>query len=125
MSGVNKVIVLGRLGKDPETSGPATKLTVATSEKWKDKEGNDQERTEWHNVVAFGKLGEIWIKYLKKGSSIYIEGKLQTDKYEKDGVTKYSTKIIAQNFQFVHGGNREAASESNEPSFETGGDIQF
>lgn len=126
MSGVNKVIVLGRLGKDPETNGPATKLTVATSEKWKDKEGQDQERTEWHNIVAFGKMGEVMSKYLTKGSSVYIEGKLQTDSYEKDGVKKYSTKIIAQSFQFVNGGNRQAVDSTDTgPAFDQKEDIPF
>ena len=101
MASVNKVILVGNLGKDPERSGPAVKFSVATSEKWKDKEGNDQSRTEWSNVVTFGKLADICSQYLKKGSSVYIEGKLQTDKYEKDGVTKYSTSIIANTVQFL------------------------
>jgi single-strand DNA-binding protein len=101
MASVNKVILVGRLGKDPEKSGPAVKFSVATSEKWKDKSGESQERTEWTNVVTFGKLADICLQYLKKGSEAYIEGKLQTDKYEKDGVTKYSTSVIANTVQFL------------------------
>ena len=97
---INKAIILGNLGKDPEVkftpSGVAVcNFTVATSESWKDKEGNKQEKTEWHNVVAFGKLAEICGEYLKKGKQVYIEGRLQTDKYEKNGQTRYSTKIVA------------------------------
>ena len=98
---INKAIIVGNLGKDPEVrftpSGVAVcNFTVATSESWKDKEGNKQEKTEWHNVVAFGKLAEICGEYLKKGKQVYIEGRLQTDKYEKNGETRYSTKIVAR-----------------------------
>lgn len=115
MSGVNRAIILGNLGKDPEVrymaSGSAvTSITVATSESWKDKQtGEKEERTEWHNITAFGKLAEIMEKYLKKGSKVYIEGKIQTDKYEKDGVTKYSTKIIARDLQMLD--SKQASSE--------------
>lgn len=101
MSGVNKVIILGRVGQEPKKSGPALKFSVATSEKWKDKSGESQERTEWHNIVVFGKLADICEQYLKKGSQVYVEGRIQTDKYEKDGVTKYSTSIIANTVQFI------------------------
>lgn len=109
--GVNKVIVLGNIGKDPETrytaSGTAiTSLSVATSEAWKDKTtGEKQERTEWHRVKLFGKLAEIAGEYLKKGRQVCIEGSLRTDKYtDKDGVERYSTDIIASEMQMI-GGN--------------------
>ena len=107
MSSVNKVIIVGRLGQDPELnylpSGNAVaNLSVATSEQWKDKQsGEKQERTEWHRVSMFGRLGEIASQYLAKGSLVYIEGRLQTDKYEKDGATRYATKIIANQMQML------------------------
>lgn len=115
--GVNKVIVLGNIGKDPETrytaSGTAiTSLSVATSEAWKDKTtGEKQERTEWHRVKLFGKLAEIAGEYLKKGRQVYIEGSLRTDKYtDKDGVERYSTDIVASEMQMI-GGNPEGGSK--------------
>jgi len=105
--GVNKVILIGNLGADPETrytpSGTAiTNWRMATTESWKDKQtGEQQERTEWHNINAFGKLAEIAGEYLKKGSQCYVEGKLRTDVYEKDGITRYTTKIIADTMQMI------------------------
>lgn len=125
MASVNKVILLGSLGRDPETrfmpNGEAvTNFSMATSENWKDKSGAKQERTEWHNVVAYRKLAEIMGEYLKKGSSVYIEGKLQTRKWEKDGVTRYSTEIIADSMQMLGGkADREdgsAQSQDNKPN---------
>lgn len=107
MSGVNKVIVLGNVGNDPEirympNGNAVASFSIATSEQWKDKNtGEKKEATEWHNITIFGKLAEIVEKYVKKGSKLYIEGKLKTDKYEKDGVTKYSTKIIANELQML------------------------
>lgn len=107
MSGINKVILIGNLGKDPEVrytqDGTAiANITVATSESWKDKNtGEKKEKTEWHNVVCFRKLAEICGEYLKKGSKVYIEGKLQTDKYDKDGQTHYSTKIVGNVMQML------------------------
>ena len=106
MAGVNKVILLGRLGRDPELrttqSGQSVcNFSVATSEKWKDKQGEAQERTEWHNIVAWAKLAEICAEYLSKGSQAYIEGKLQTTKYEKDGIERYKTEVVAAAVQFV------------------------
>lgn len=108
MASVNKVILLGSLGRDPETrfmpNGEAvTNFSMATSENWKDKAGVKQEKTEWHNIVAYRKLAEIMGEYLKKGSSVYIEGRLQTRKWEKDGVTRYSTEIIADSMQMLGG----------------------
>jgi single-strand DNA-binding protein len=117
MKGVNKVIIVGNLGADPETrytgSGTAiTSLRLATSEAWKDKTtGEKQERTEWHRVKLFGKLAEIAGEYLKKGRQVYIEGSLRTDKYtDKDGVERYSTDIIASEMQMI-GGNPDGGSK--------------
>ncbi|MEX1829358.1 single-stranded DNA-binding protein [Luteibacter sp. CQ10] len=108
--GINKVIIVGNLGADPETrytgSGTAiTSLRIATSENWTDKQsGEKQERTEWHRVKLFGKLAEIAGEYLKKGRQVYIEGSLRTDKYtDKDGVERYSTDIIANEMQMLGG----------------------
>lgn len=109
MSGVNKVIILGNVGKDPETrftqgGDGVTNISVACTEKYKDKQGEQKEITEWVNVVFFGKLAEIAGKYIKKGSTVYVEGKLKTEKYaDKNGVEKYSTKVIASNMQLVGG----------------------
>ena len=115
MASVNKVILLGNLGRDPETryttGGDAvTNLNIATSEQWKDKSGEKQERTEWHRVVLFGRQAEIAGEYLKKGRSVYIEGRLQTRKYtDKDGVEKYSTEIVGDRMQLI-GGAREGGT---------------
>lgn len=106
---VNKVILIGRLGKDPETrymtNGEAvTNVGLATSETWKDKSGEKQEKTEWHNLVFYRRLAEIAGEYLKKGSMIYVEGKLQTRKYtDKAGVEKYSTEIIVNEMTMLGG----------------------
>ena len=119
MASVNKVILLGNLGRDPETryttGGDAvTNLNIATNEQWKDKNGEKQERTEWHRVVLFGRQAEVAGEYLKKGRSVYIEGRLQTRKYtDKDGVEKYSTEIVADRMQLVGGGR------------DGGGDVEF
>lgn len=108
--GVNKVILVGNVGRDPETRYSAggmavTTISVATSEKWKDKQtGEEKERTEWHRVKFFGRLAEIAGEYLKKGSQVYIEGSLRTEEYEKDGVKRYSTDIVANEMQML-GGN--------------------
>ena len=107
--GVNKVILVGNLGNDPDTKytqgGMAiTRISLATTSVRKDKDGNQQERTEWHRVVFFGKLGEIAGEYLRKGSSVYVEGSLRYDKYTgQDGVEKYSTDIIADEMQMLGG----------------------
>ena len=108
MAGVNKVIIVGNLGRDPEIrysqQGTAVvKLAIATSEQWTDKQGQRQERTEWHRVTVFGKQGENCERYLSKGSQAYVEGKLQTSSYEKEGQTHYSTDIIANTVQFLGG----------------------
>ena len=112
MSGVNKCIIIGRLGKDPELkytqSGDAVaKFSVATSETWKDKNtGEKKEKTEWHNIEAWRRLGEICNQYLHKGSQVYIEGRLKTESWEdKDGTKRYMTKIVAQSMQMLGGKN--------------------
>ena len=118
MSGVNKVLLIGRLGKDPEiryTQGgdAVCNFSVATSESWKDKNtGEKKEKTEWHRVVAFRRLGEICGEYLAKGKQVYIEGRLQTRSWEKDGITRYSTEIIADQMQML--GDR--GSNQQEPA---------
>ncbi len=105
--GVNKVILIGNCGTDPETrylpsGGAVTNVTIATSDSWKDKQtGQQQERTEWHRVVFFNRLAEIVGEYLKKGSKVYIEGALRTKQWEKDGVKRYTTEIIASNMQML------------------------
>jgi single-strand DNA-binding protein len=107
MRGVNKVILIGNLGKDPELrylpSGQAvTKFSLATGSRWKDKEGQWQDRTDWHNIVAFGKTAEICNEYLKKGRQVYIEGRVQTRSYDdRDGNKKWITEIIAQSMQML------------------------
>ena len=108
MSGINKVILIGNLGKDPETrympSGKAaTNFSIATSERFKDREtGEPQERTEWHRISTFDRLAEIAAEYLRKGSKVYIEGRLRTRKWQdKDGKDRYSTEIIADQMQML------------------------
>ncbi|WP_386066926.1 single-stranded DNA-binding protein [Tahibacter sp. UC22_41] len=107
--GINKVILVGNVGKDPETRYSAggmavTTVSVATSESWKDKQSGEQkEKTEWHRVKFFGRLAEIAGEYLKKGSQVYIEGSLRTEEYEKDGVKRYSTDIVAAEMQMLGG----------------------
>jgi len=120
--GVNKVIIIGNLGQDPETrympSGSAvTNLRVATNESWKDKQtGEQKDRTEWHRVAMFGRLAEIAAEYLGKGSQVYIEGKLRTRKWQdKDGNDRYTTEIVADEMQMLggrSGGGAPAMSDS-------------
>ncbi len=120
MVGVNKVIIVGNLGADPEvryTAGgtAVAKFRVATSEKYKDRQGNMQERTDWHRVTVWGKLAEICGQYLVKGKQVYIEGRLEYGSYEKDGVKHYTTDIIANTMQMLGlAGNRV---QEQEPSF--------
>ncbi len=108
--GINKVIIVGNLGQDPETrympSGSAvTNFTVATNESWKDKQtGEQKDRTEWHRVAMFGRLAEVAAEYLRKGSQVYIEGKLRTRKWQdRDGKDRYTTEIIADEMQMLGG----------------------
>ena len=128
MAGVNKVTILGRLGKDPELkytpSGVAVcTFSVATSESWTDKDGKKQEKTQWHNIVVWQKLAEIANQYLAKGSQVYLEGKIETRSYEaKDGDKRYITEIIANNIQFIgsraekSGGQAGAPAPSEQPN---------
>ena len=104
MASVNKAIILGRLGADPDSSStsggtPVCRLRVATSRTRKDQSGNRTEETEWHQVVLFGRQAEVAQQYLTKGSEVYIEGRLQTRSYEKEGIKRYSTEIIAEQMQ--------------------------
>jgi single-strand DNA-binding protein len=107
MAGVNKVILVGNLGSDPEIrytkdGGAVASFNIATSESWKDKDGNKQEKTEWHKIVAFRKLAEICGEYLNKGKQVYIEGKLQTRQWDdKDGNKRYTTEIVANQMQML------------------------
>lgn len=120
--GINKVILVGNLGQDPEVrysqSGSAIcSLSIATSESWKDKEGNQQERTEWHRCKVFGKLAEICGEYLKKGRQVYIEGALRTEKYtDKAGVEKYSTDVIVSEMQMLGGKEGESGGQRERPA---------
>lgn len=102
MININKVIISGRLGRDPqvrEGDPMIANLAVATSRYYKDRDGNRQEETEWHSVTLFGKTAEIAARYLKKGSGVYVEGRLHTRSYEKDGIKRYSTEIVGENMQ--------------------------
>ncbi len=135
MSGVNKVIIIGRLGQDPEVKAvgqgnTVTRLNVATSENWNSKDGQKQERTEWHRVTVWGKLAEICGKYLAKGRQVYVEGRLQTNSYEKNGVKMYSTEIVATDVRFLDSVNKEnststGASSSTNSSPNKGSDFNF
>lgn len=130
MASVNKVILIGNLGRDPETrympdGGAITNVSIATTDVWKDKNGDKQEKTEWHRVAFFGKLAEIAGEYLKKGSQVYVEGRLQTRKWQdKDGVDKYTTEIVADRMQMLGsrqgmgGGDRDSggAGEREAPA---------
>ncbi|MBW1833999.1 MAG: single-stranded DNA-binding protein [Deltaproteobacteria bacterium] len=122
MSGINKVMLIGRLGRDPEVrytpdGAAVANFSIATSEEWKDKAtGEKKERTEWHRIVAFRRLGEICGEYLSKGKQVYIEGRLQTRSWEKDGVTRYTTEIVASDVQFL--GGRDSVN-SDEPPLNT------
>jgi len=114
--GINKVILVGNMGNDPEVrytpSGAAvTTISIATTESWKDKDGNKQEKTEWHRVVFFGRLAEIAGEYLKKGSQVYIEGKLRTNKWQdKEGQDRYTTEILANEMQMLGGRSGDSGS---------------
>ena len=133
--GINKVILVGNLGADPETrympsGGAVTNLSIATSESWKDKQSGEQkERTEWHKVAMFNRLAEIAAEYLRKGSQVYIEGKLRTRKWQdRDGNDRYTTEVIADEMQMLGGrggsapmGGGGPGPSSNGPSSQGGG----
>lgn len=123
MASVNKVILIGHLGRDPEVryapSGAAVaNFSLATSRRWKDKaSGEQQEETEWHRCVAYDRLGEVVGEYLKKGSQVYVEGRLKTRKWEdKDGATKYATEIIVENMTMLGGRGDRESGEQRAPS---------
>jgi single-strand DNA-binding protein len=124
--GVNKVILVGNVGGDPETrympsGGAVTNLTLATSESWKDKQtGQPQERTEWHRVVFFNRLAEIASEYVRKGSKVYVEGSLRTRQWEQDGVKRYTTEIVASEMQMLDSRQGGAQSGSQDGA-NTGG----
>lgn len=134
---VNKAIIVGRLGRDPEvrytTSGTAVcNFTVATSDRYKDKNGDPQESTEWHRIVAWGKLGEICGEFLAKGKQVYVEGKIQTREWEdKEGQKRYTTEIRANEMQMLSsksegsGGGREQGGDFEEEPFANDDDIPF
>ncbi|MCB0342428.1 MAG: single-stranded DNA-binding protein [Pseudobdellovibrionaceae bacterium] len=144
MAGVNKVIIVGRLGTDPEVKtvsadNQVARLSVATSENWTDRNGQRQERTEWHRIVVWGKLAELCGKYLSKGRQVYVEGRLQTRSWEdQQGQKRYTTEIVANTVQFL-GGAMETQSRGSsdysqpdafqgfgpEPSFDTNEEIPF
>lgn len=140
MSGVNKVMIIGRLGTDPEVktvSGGNTvaRLSVATSENWTDREGQKQERTEWHRIVVWGKLAELCGKYLSKGRQVFVEGRLQTRSWEdQQGQKRYTTEIVASSVQFLGGPSAGAGAANDfggsqdfgpEPAFDASDDIPF
>jgi len=123
MAGVNKVILIGNLGKDPElrytpNGQPVASFSLATTERWNDKNNQKQEKTEWHNIVVWGKLGELANQYLKKGRPAYIEGRITTRSWDdRDGNKKYRTEIIANQIQFLGSsqGGADAAAASDAP----------
>lgn len=126
--GVNKVILVGNLGVDPEvrytqSGSPVANLRIATSDRWKDKQtGEPQERTEWHRVVLFGRLGEIAEQYLKKGSQVYIEGRIQTRKWQgQDGQDRYTTEIVANDMQMLGGGGAGGGRVADSGGSRSGG----
>ncbi len=126
MASVNKVILIGNLGSDPEvrftTGGQAVaNFNIATNENWKDKGGQDQERTEWHKIVVWGKQAENCGEYLKKGRTVYIEGRLQTREWnDKDGNKRYTTEVVAQTVQFLGSGvGKDKSYVESRPSSES------
>ena len=131
--GVNKVILVGNLGRDPETrytqgGSAVTQFSIATSDSWRDKaSGEQQDRTEWHNIVCFARLAEIAGEYLRKGSKVYIEGSLRTSNWEQDGQKKYRTEIMARELQMLdsrsQAGGQEGSFQNN--SYDKPADDQF
>lgn len=128
MAGINKVILVGHLGKDPEirytqSGSPVASLTVATSRSWTNKNTNErEEETEWHRIVVWGKTAEFCEKHLAKGRQVYVEGRLQTRSYEKDGIKRYSTEIVADTVQAL--GSRGGASGERQGGHSNGGSGQ-
>jgi len=132
MASVNKVILIGNLGKDPElkflqSGQPVANFPIATSEKWKDKStGETKEQTEWHNIIMFGKLAEIAGQYLKKGSSVFVEGRLQTRKWQdKNGQDRYTTEIIANEMKMLGGrGDQSGSQPAQQPRSQSNQDAR-
>ena len=130
MASVNKVMIIGNLGRDPEVrympdGGAIANISVATTDTWKDKSGEKQERTEWHRVAFFGKLAEIAGEYLKKGSQVYVEGSLRTRKWQdKEGKERYTTEIVADRMQMLgsRAGGSESMAREEAPPKESAGD---
>jgi len=126
MAGVNKVIILGNLGQDPEIhemkgGQKVCRLNVATTRKWKSKDTNEQvEETEWHRISVWGPQAEPCQKYLSKGRQVYVEGRLRTSAYEKDGVKKYSTEIVADTVQFIGGKDSKSEGPGAPPPHDDG-----
>jgi single-strand DNA-binding protein len=124
MKGVNKVIIVGSLGNDPEiranqSGSTVCNFNVATNEEWRDKQGEKQSKTEWHRIVVWGKLAEICGQYLTKGSQVYLEGKIQTRQWEKDGVKQYTTEIVASEMQILGSkGDKPAAKPQSKSSYD-------
>jgi len=127
--GINKVILIGNLGADPEvrympSGGAVTTIRLATSESWKDQSGQQQERTEWHRVVFYRRLGEIAGEYLKKGAKVYIEGSLRTQQWEKNGEKRFTTEIVANEMQMldrIGSGGADYSGSSSRPAPERNG----
>ena len=132
---INKVILVGNLGRDPETramqsGGSVANLSVATAERWKDRDGNRQERTEWHRVVVFGTLADVASKYLRKGSKVYLEGKLQTRKWQdQSGQDRYATEVVLSGFgsalKILDGKPTQGTQAPTQQGFDDGSDIPF
>ena len=124
MASLNKVMLIGNLGQDPEVNYTAAgqtvaRFTIATTERFKNKAGEQEDRTEWHKIVAWGKLAEIVRDYVEKGKSVYIEGKLQTRKWQSNsGVEKYTTEIIADKLQMLSPARQQQSSSTYEPPVE-------
>lgn len=128
MSSVNKVILLGNIGKDPEVretkAGNVVNMVMATSEKYTDKNGQNHENTEWHNLVVFGKLADIVSKYVKKGDKLYIEGSITTRKWEdKEGNTRYTTEVKVRDLTMLGGGDKK--SQPALAAIDEGDDLPF
>jgi single-strand DNA-binding protein len=127
MASVNRVILVGNLGRDPELrytkdGQGVTNFTLATNERWRDKDGGSQERTEWHRIVVWGKQGENCAQYLQKGRSVYLEGRIQTREWEdKDGNKRQTTEIVAQTVQFLGGRGEGAPRGASPPPPDNGG----
>jgi len=132
MAAVNKVILIGNIGADPElrrTQGGAAvvNFSIATTEKFKGKDGVAKEETEWHNIVAWNRAAEIMDQYLKKGSSVYLEGKLRTRSWEDNSVKKYKTEVLVSNFQFLgskSGSSTGGSNDFGEAPFDSGFDVE-